>query len=156
MELRHCRLTDPDAERLVAGLGEEYRTRYEGSDEMARGEARAFEPPDGAFVVLVDDGVTIAGGGFRRLSMDACEVKRMWTDPDRRRRGHARTILRALEGHARVLGYSFLRLETGPQQPEAAALYGRLYRRIETYGPYPLDVAFECDLNAGNVAPPSA
>jgi hypothetical protein len=36
------------------------------------------------------------------------------------------------------------RLETGPLQPEAAALYGvRGYERIPVFGPYPDALAFE-------------
>ncbi|HET6963516.1 MAG TPA: hypothetical protein VFH58_02015 [Acidimicrobiales bacterium] len=39
-------------------------------------------------------------------------------------------------------------LETGPLQPEAAALYdGRGYKRIPKYGPYPEALAFETELS---------
>ena len=63
------------------------------------------------------------------------------------RRGHATTVLAALEELARQAGYTTLRLETGPAQPEAAALYGRRgYRRIPVYGRYPQALAFERDL----------
>ncbi len=68
----------------------------------------------------------------------------MWTAPDQRRKGYASVVLDALEQEARNRGYANLRLETGPAQPEARALYDRRgYRRIPTYGRYELATAFE-------------
>jgi GNAT superfamily N-acetyltransferase len=47
----------------------------------------------------------------------------MYVVPAARRRGAARALLGALEGTARELGYSIVRLDTGPRQPHAKALY---------------------------------
>ncbi len=104
-----------------------------------------FDAPDGAFIVLVnDDGVTVAGGGIRRYNENSCEVKRVWTHADHRRQGLAIRVLAELEDVARQLGYERVRLETGPAQPEAQALYRRLgYQKIETYGHYPEATGFE-------------
>lgn len=112
---------------------------------------KKFEPPDGAFLVLLEDGVTVAGGALRRLSGDTCEVKRMWTASGHRRKGYASVVLDGLEDVARHRGYSYLRLETGPAQPEARTMYEcRGYRRIPTYGRYEQATAFEHQLNAGD------
>jgi GNAT superfamily N-acetyltransferase len=144
VELREVRLTDAAVAPLLAALGEEYQRRYGASDEMTTTRAEEFDPPGGGFVVLVDGGRTVAGGGIRRRSRDTCEVKRMWTAPDRRRQGHATTILRALEELARVRGYTRVWLETGPSQPEALALYAQAgYTPIPVYGRYPSARAFE-------------
>jgi GNAT superfamily N-acetyltransferase len=144
VELRQVRITDAAVEHLLAALGEEYKRRYGGSHEMTTTQTREFDPPDGAFLVLVDGGRTIAGGGFRRSTAGTCEVKRMWTAPDRRRQGHAATILRALEDRARQRGYTRVRLETGPAQPEALALYTQAgYVRTPVYSRYPSARAFE-------------
>ena len=149
MELRRCRLTDTEVAPLLDGLAMEYETRYGSGDEMKRATADEFDPPDGGFVVLIDDGVTVAGGGFRFLEPGVCEVKRMWTNPAYRRRGHAARVLDALEDAARQAGYGTLRLETGPAQPEAQAMYeGRGYRLIPVYGRDPQALAFEVDLTA--------
>jgi hypothetical protein len=52
--------------------------------------------------------------------------------------------LDALEIVAREHGYTWLKLETGPAQPEAQSLYeGRGYRSIPTYGRYEQARAFE-------------
>ncbi len=86
-----------------------------------------FGPPGGAFVVLVDDatGVAVAGGGVKRLDDTACEIKRMYVVPEARGRGLASQLLKALEDAARGLGYTIVRLDTGPQQPAAQAMYER-------------------------------
>jgi len=151
VELRRVPLTDSLVEPLLQGLAEEYGRRYGlsiGAGEMAAAPAQQFETPDGAFVVLLDNGRTVAGGGVRRLSSTTCEVKRMWTAPDRRRRGHATAVLRALEEAARDLGYRCIRLVTGPAQPEAIALYGAYgYVRIPVLDSDWGALAFEGDLS---------
>ncbi len=73
----------------------------------------------------------------------------MWTAPEHRRKGLASTVLDTLEKVARDRGYSRLRLETGPAQPEARALYERRgYRHIPPYGRYEQATAFELQLHA--------
>ena len=147
MELRHVRLTDPVVAPLIAGLTREYDVRYGENDEMATTDAAEFDPPAGTFVVLIDGGHVLAGGGLRRLTDDTCEVKRMWTAPGHRRKGYASRVLTGLQDAARAAGYSTLLLETGPLQPEAIALYtGRGYHRIPYYGRYPDALAFRLDL----------
>jgi GNAT superfamily N-acetyltransferase len=144
VELRQIRLTAPEGVPLLNGLATEYERRYGSTDEISSVDARGFDPPHGAFLVLLDQGLTVAGGGLRRLSPDMCEIKRMWTSPDHRRNGYASVILDALEHAGRDRGYTWLRLETGPAQPEAHALYvGRGYRGIPTYGRYEQASAFE-------------
>ena len=151
MELRRARLNDPLVEPLLQGLAEEYSQRYGqaiGTGEMATTPAQQFEAPDGAFVVLLDDGRIVAGGGVRRLSSTTCEVKRMWTAPDRRRKGLASAVLAALEEAGRDLNYRRIRLVTGPAQPEAIALYeARGYARIPVLDSDWGAVAFEGSLS---------
>lgn len=147
MEFRAVRLSDIEVQPLLAGLTLEYDTRYGQNVEMTRTSEGEFDPPSGLFIVLMDGPITAAGGGFRRYSEDTCEVKRMWTNPDHRRRGLAARVLGALEDAAAEAGYARLILETGPRQPEAEALYaGRGYSRIDHYGHYPEARAFSVDL----------
>ncbi len=147
MELRQVRLSDGLVVPLLAGLEDEYRSRYGANDELSRAQASEFDPPAGAFFVLVDNRETAAGGGFRPHADGVCEVKRMWTNPAYRRQGLAARILDVLEQAAIAAGYRSLVLETGPRQPEAAALYDRRgYSRIPVYGRYPEALAFAVDL----------
>jgi GNAT superfamily N-acetyltransferase len=61
----------------------------------------------------------------------------MYVVPKFRGRGLSRAILQMLETEARRLGYTALRLETGPRQPESIALYESAgYEPIPRYGPW--------------------
>jgi len=145
--MRQVRLSDEEAAPLLDGLSQEYDARYGANVEMTRASTDEFDPPSGLFLVLMDGPLTVCGGGFRRHDQATCEVKRMWTHPDYRRRGLATRVLGALEHAAREAGYSRLILETGPNQPEAETLYvNRGYRRTEFYGYYPEARAFELGL----------
>jgi GNAT superfamily N-acetyltransferase len=147
--LRRVRLTDAEAAPLLASLTAEYEVRYGSNDEMETTHAAEFDPPDGLFLVVVDrDGTTIAGGGYRRHAADACEIKRMWTAPDRRRQGLAARVLAALEDAAAEAGYARAVLITGPAQPEAHAMYlANGYCVVPTFGPYDEATAYEKPLS---------
>ncbi|MCF2532009.1 GNAT family N-acetyltransferase [Yinghuangia soli] len=124
-EVRHLPIADPAAEPLLRSLGEDYMARY---GELAAGEMSSipdgeFDPPDGAFVMLFENGEAVAGGAFRRYDDKTAEFKRIWTHPDHRRRGLARKVLVELEHAAAARGYARIYLTTGPRQPEAVGLY---------------------------------
>lgn len=125
---------------LVDAQGRELLRRY-GVPEDRIGTAiddltsEHLAPPDGVFLVGWVGDLAIACGGVRRHEATTGEVKRMYVAPEHRGRGHARVLLRALEGRARDLGYVRLVLETGTPQPEAMALYEREgYARVAPYG----------------------
>ncbi|GIH93505.1 GNAT family N-acetyltransferase [Planobispora siamensis] len=122
-EVRLVGMEDPAVAPLLAGLDLEYTSRYGPNDELGRYPAGEFAPPHGAFLILVADGETVAGGAFRRYDAVTAELKRVWTHPHRRRSGLGRLMVRELERHALRLGYRRVYLTTGPRQPEAAALY---------------------------------
>jgi hypothetical protein len=74
MELREVRLSDGLVAPLLSGLEQEYRSRYGNNDEMRRVHVEEFDPPGGAFLVVVDGAVTAAGGGFRAHTAGVCEA----------------------------------------------------------------------------------
>jgi GNAT superfamily N-acetyltransferase len=122
---------DPRARPLFDGLTFEYNSRYSkfynrevAKEELERYPPEAFEPPDGAFLLLLRDGQAIGGGAFRRHHDPlTAEFKRVWTHPDLRRQGLARRVLVELEAQARRQGYTRVFLTTGFRQPEAVGLY---------------------------------
>ena len=126
---------DPEVQRLAAEQQAEIRARYDGAGEPGA-------PPSSAdiSVVLVardDDGTAVGCGALRALGDGAAEVKRMFVAPAARGRGVARAVLAALEDAARDRGWTTLRLETGPRQPEALGLYlSAGYRPIPAFGGY--------------------
>ncbi|MET0975435.1 MAG: GNAT family N-acetyltransferase [Leifsonia sp.] len=121
--------TDPLASPLLAELEWEYDDRYgdffgaAAAEEMNRYPAEEFAAPGGAFLLLLRDGVPIAGGAFKRLDAGTAEFKRIWTAAGHRRQGLARRVLGELEAEAARRGYTRIFLTTGPRQPEAVALY---------------------------------
>lgn len=148
-------LGHPLVRPLLDELAVEYATRYtdllgveELRAEMDRYPAHEFAAPDGDLVLLLEAGVPVAGGAFRRRvepelgdlaraahpgaraadgtpAVPTGEIKRLWTHSAHRRRGLARRVLVELEQRAAAAGYVRLYLTTGPRQPEAAALYLR-------------------------------
>lgn len=129
---------DADVRRLTGDQQTEIRARYGGKDEPGR-------PPSATDVSVVllardDDGAPLGCGALRSLGDGAAEVKRMYVVPAARGRGVGRTVLAGLEAAARERGWTTLRLETGPLQPEAVALYTAAgYRPIGAFGAYGRD-----------------
>lgn len=96
-------------------------------------------PPGGTFLLGWHEGVAVCCGGVKRLPDGTCEIKRMYVLPAARGQGVARALLGALEDAARQLGYSIARLDTGPKQPHAQALYESAgYARIGNFNANPV------------------
>jgi len=137
IEIRTVPAGEPPAcdlvEAMVAEGIEVYGRRLD-SPGAPTATAEQMSPPGGTFLVIYDDGVAVAGGGIKRLSDDVGEIKRMYVVPEARSRGLARVLLGALEDAARGLGYARVRLDTGPRQPHAQAMYERAgYHAIDNY-----------------------
>ncbi len=122
-------MDDPRAQPLIDALSADYIRLYgeqygdEAAAEMTRYPASRFAPPEGAFLLLQRDGVTIGGGAFKSYGPDTAEFKRIWVDDAYRRQGLAQKILVELEAQAARQGYSKVYLTTGFRQPAAHALY---------------------------------
>jgi len=136
-EVRWVAADDPVLRPLIEDLARDYDARYEPTDGVCSSAELTRYPPAvfaaeqrGAFVAVLDDGLLVAGGALKAGERGAdgrplAELKRMWTRPERRRRGLAGRVLALLEHRAAELGYSGLELTTGARQPEAVALYLR-------------------------------
>jgi len=133
--------------KLVAAMRAEIATIYAGLDldgpQMPRAGAAELGPPGGTFLVGTRDGEPVCCGGVKRLDERACEIKRMYVVPQARGQGVARQLLAALENAARALGYVIARLDTGPDQPHARALYESAgYVEIENFNGNPVATYF--------------
>lgn len=112
-----------DAVQLIDELSAELAALYETSDGSAGFKAADVEVPRAAFVIARIDGYAVGCGALRPLDEAAAEVKRMYTRKGFRRKGVAQAVLAELERLAAEFGYSTIKLQTGPKQLDAAALY---------------------------------
>ena len=92
------------------------------------------------FVVARDaNGIAVACGAVV-LNAEYGEIKRMYVRPANRGEGLARRMLNMLESAAKKSNCNLLKLETGPYQPEALALYAIFsYERCGPFGHYTND-----------------
>jgi GNAT superfamily N-acetyltransferase len=131
----------PPASELLAAMVAEMNELY-GDIEfpgMPSATPADFAPPAGTFLVGFADGEAVCAGGIKRIAPDAAEIKRMYVAPAARRRGVARQLLAALEDAARERGYAFARLDTGPRQEHAMALYASAgYTEIGNFNANPI------------------
>jgi GNAT superfamily N-acetyltransferase len=128
---------EPPASELIAAMLAEIAGLYGPVEHAVTPSATPAElsPPDGGCLVgWTPDGEPVAVGGLKRLDERTVEFKRMWVAPQVRRRGVARALLAAMEAKAAELGYPMARLDTGPAQGGARALYVDAgYREIPDY-----------------------
>lgn len=85
-----------------------------------------YAAPDGALLLAFADGPALGCVGLRRLSEDACEMKRLYVGEDGRGRGLGQALAEAVVARARDLGYREMLLDTSVRQHEAIGLYRRL------------------------------
>ncbi|GAB3307347.1 GNAT family N-acetyltransferase [Geodermatophilus aquaeductus] len=145
MRLAAASWDDEDVQRLATAQQAELRARYDGDSEPGTTPSAA----DVSVVLVARDaaGTALGCGALRTLGDGVAEVKRMYVVPEARGRGVSKLVLAGLEDAARARGWTVLRLETGPRQPEAIALYeGAGYRPIPAFGGYVDDPDAGCSL----------
>jgi GNAT superfamily N-acetyltransferase len=128
---------------LLRAMRDEMAEVYCGLDLNAANMPRVapddMAPPNGAFLVGWHNGTPVCCGGLKRLPDGAVEIKRMFVVPSARSQGVARLLLTTLETTASDLGYEVVRLDTGPRQPHARALYESLgYQPIHNFNGNPV------------------
>jgi hypothetical protein len=138
----------PDATQLIAELSAELAALYEVADGSAGFAPSDVEVPRAAFIIARINGEPVGCGALRPLDETTVEVKRMYTRPAYRRAGVGQAILAEMDRLALEFGYTTLKLQTGPKQPEAAALYERVgYYSIPRFsGNWERVLAYQKDL----------
>ncbi|WP_421106541.1 GNAT family N-acetyltransferase [Streptomyces sp. NEAU-S77] len=137
---------DPAAAELRALMDAEIKPRY------AKYGPRPHLPPPPTpdevavtWVAFTGSGEPVATASLRALTGGRWEIKRVFVRADHRGRGLAVAALAAVEASAAKRGITRLMLQTGIEQPEAAALYAREgWHRIPAYPPYALDPYSVC------------
>jgi GNAT superfamily N-acetyltransferase len=141
LQVRELHAAQPPASELLAAMAGELDALYakvEGTLDSAPASPEQMSPPGGCFLLISRGGEPIACGGVKQLDPETAEIKRMYVTPDHRGGGVGRLLLAELERRALDLGYGRVRLDTGPEQPAAKAIYdGAGYRRIDDYNGNP-------------------
>lgn len=145
IEFRPARVDAGPGGELAQAMRDEIAVIYDGLEldgpSMPRAGAEELSPPGGAFFVGWRDGEPICCGGVKRLNGDTCEIKKMYVVPAARGQGIARILLHQLERAALELGYDIARLDTGPKQLHARALYAdEGYQAIKDFNGNPAAV----------------
>lgn len=127
-----------EAQNVLAEYVAELKQRFPGGlFETARAAPPAkdaFIPPNGVFLLVRAGGRALGCGAVRRGESGIAEIRRMWISPVLRGRGVGKALLAALEGHARELGCTEVRLDTASELTEARALYAKAgYREVPAY-----------------------
>ena len=104
-------------------------------DELAR-LPEPFNRPGGT-LLLAMVGNHVAGCiALKPLGNRVCEMKRLYLKPEYHGIGLGRLLVSRLIKEATAIGYTSMRLETGPLQVEAQGLYAAFgFRRISPYRP---------------------
>src|SRR3954447_15988173 len=113
-----------------------------GGYRPASPDPAVFAPPEGPFLLLVEDGEPLGCGGLRSLDPAdegrRMEVKHLYVVPAARGRGLGRALLSELERIARERGASSLVLDTNRSLEAAGGLYRtRGFRPIPPYNDNP-------------------
>jgi GNAT superfamily N-acetyltransferase len=141
LALLHIEAIDPqhpDSQPLLEEAAAEARAQY--PKLFAAHLPPPSNPPlrdNEVYLLARIDGCVVACGALKRLDDRTAELHRMLVTASLRRQGVGRTLVQALEQHAKHLGYQTLLLETGKRQRAAMALYAACgWKRTQAFGPY--------------------
>ncbi len=137
----------------ASGLGLDFT--FQNFQEELQNLPGEYAPPSGRLLLaflepLPAGGETIAAGcgALRKISVETCEMKRLYVRPGFRGKKIGRLLAEALIAEARAIGYRAMRLDTVPSIMEkATALYRSLgFREISPYRFNPLPGALFLEL----------
>lgn len=126
---------NPDFQKLVKELDADLSIR----DGAEHGFYSQFNKIDAIkyAIVAYEDNMPVGCGAIKEYSEETMEVKRMYVPINKRGKGIASIVLKALEKWSVELNYKKCLLETGKKQPEAIRLYTKNgYKIIPNYGQY--------------------
>ena len=91
----------------------------------------------GIVVIAYIGNIAVGCAGLKSYSDTDVEIKRVWVEPNYRRRHIAADMMQIIENKAREQHFTRAILQTRVAMTEAVSLYEKLgYYRIENYPPY--------------------
>ncbi|MEX2294462.1 MAG: GNAT family N-acetyltransferase [Acidimicrobiales bacterium] len=142
-----------DVERLIRAYLDDlpFEIDFQDVDSELAELAAEYGPPNGAALLVVDDGGFAVGVvGVRQFDDRSAELKRMYVAPEARGMGTGRVLGAAAVSAARDLGFERLLLDTVATMTAAIATYTALgFVEIAPYRHNPLPDAryFSLDLS---------
>lgn len=135
MKLIRTTSDHPDFGQLVAEL-DAYLRILDGDDHEFYAQFNKTSLLKNAMIVYENE-FPVGIGAYKEYDSKTAEIKRMYTRPDYRGQGIAKTIITELELWAKEEGYTMAILETGHLQKDAIGLYQKLgYEITENFGQY--------------------
>lgn len=131
----------PGARRLLA-LSDQFMASLYPAESNHMESMEALLSPSTCFLGIVSAGELVACGAVKPMHDGQAygEIKRIFVLPEQRGRGHARSIMLALEAELQQRNIALVRLEVGTLQPEALGLYRSLgYVERGPFGAYAPD-----------------
>ena len=126
---------NPKIKELIKALDNELRDLYGDSQDNY---TTHNDLSKGFPAILIEQNETPIGcGAFKQYDETSGELKRIFLKPEMRGQGISKLIVKALEDWMIEENLPVSRLETGPKQIAALALYKKLgYKVIPNYGVY--------------------
>lgn len=135
MTIKRTDSSNKDFQNLVQLLDADLAIRN-GEDHSFYDQFNKIDAIKNCIVIYVDE-IPAACGAFKKFDEETVEIKRMYTNPDFRKKGLATTIVKELEFWAKELNYTKAVLESSLEQNEALSVYEKSgYTRIPNYGQY--------------------
>lgn len=135
MTIKRTDSSNKDFQNLVQLLDADLAIRN-GEDHAFYDQFNKIDAIKNCIVIYVDE-IPAACGAFKKFDEETVEIKRMYTNPDFRKKGLATTIVKELEFWAKELNYTKAVLESSLEQNEALSVYEKSgYTRIPNYGQY--------------------
>lgn len=135
MTIKRTDSSNKDFQNLVKLLDVDLAIRN-GEDHGFYDQFNKIDMIKNCIVIYVDE-IPAACGAFKKFNEETVEIKRMYTNPDFRKKGLATTIVKELEIWAKELDYTKAVLESSREQNEALSVYEKSgYTRIPNYGQY--------------------
>ncbi|PWN60532.1 GNAT family N-acetyltransferase [Chryseobacterium viscerum] len=127
--------TNTDFQNLVKSL-DATLSEHNGENDDFFAQFNTIDTIKNCVVAYVDD-IPAACGAFKPFSEDTVEIKRMFTDPEFRKKGLGSAIVKELENWAAELNFKKAVLETSQDLKSAISIYEKNgFYRIPNYGQY--------------------
>jgi putative acetyltransferase len=141
------RIESPHSDDVLTLLrqGDEFALALYPAESYYGLDLPSLEADDVSLFVAREDGAAMGTAALVDRGDGSAEIKRMFVTGAARGLGIGRSLLEALETHARTSGITTVQLETGLPQVAAIALYEKLgYEQIPRFGQYVDDPTSYC------------